>query len=281
MPSDAQSDSLSDIYSGIYDIVKKNLVHTGRSLSYSKEAFIALTVMPDCVFDYDKAKYLDNRSFFFVAYSRLFNVMPIKEVLDDWEGRITTIPQEEFRLLALKSLIGAPPAIACGSKIINYDIEKAELALLNPAKEIKFSENNYIMIEGFHPQDSVGRWSLGTCKIKCKLPWVADTYYIKVHAEPYAHIKYINVYNSGEKIKTCDIVLPCDSFKFKINYSGDGNILDLQFEIHEACCPAEVDINSNDTRTLGVWFKKLEFLTAEEYEETTVDTNSKAPPCKH
>ncbi len=112
----------NDIYAELYDIVKQNIEKAGGELQYSQDAFLSITKMDNFVFDYQKAKHLDNHSFFFSSYHTLLHTHPSQQTLLDWEKHICSMHPDHFKIHAMRSILGNAPAILGTPSIINNDL---------------------------------------------------------------------------------------------------------------------------------------------------------------
>jgi len=111
-------DSPKEIYARLYDIAASNLAEKDMEFEYSREVFLFATECKPGEADILKMNNLDNMSFIQALYVALFFRTCDSEALIQWQKR-RILPQNEFRVKAVNSLIKSQEFLDKGTVIIN------------------------------------------------------------------------------------------------------------------------------------------------------------------
>ncbi len=123
MKNKVSSQDNNDVYEKLYDLIEKNITDDGQKMFFSKEVFVATSIMDKTIFDYQKAKNLSNKEFVYMANRYIYNILPQpdNEYLTSWDKDAIELPKSLLQHRIMRRLIDTIPAVINHSLIINND----------------------------------------------------------------------------------------------------------------------------------------------------------------
>ena len=114
--SPADLEDLRRVCSKLYDIVERNMLKEGGSMSLPKDEFLMAMFKPVKVLNLGPVANASNREFFEYVYKVLFSDAPTVQVLKYWDPILAITPKGEFKKRFMTAALNAMES--SGRKII-------------------------------------------------------------------------------------------------------------------------------------------------------------------